>query len=101
MARFRTITLPDEAELTRRLTTVSADVDLVRGFYPIAARRAAGRELTGEGVVINFTQSIASYTNNRIVGGRIRLLLKKYMEAIIDDEKARTAAIAMIDTHQL
>ncbi len=101
MATFRTITLPDQEELMRRLTAVNDDVDLVRGFYPIAARRGAGRKLTGEGVVVNFSQSIASYTQNRIVGGRIRLLLKQYMEAIIDDAQARAAAITMIDEHNL
>uniref|UniRef100_UPI003F490D50 hypothetical protein n=1 Tax=Streptomyces sp. CA-136453 TaxID=3240050 RepID=UPI003F490D50 len=55
-----TITMPDRAEITRRLESVDDEINMSQRFYPLIAKKA-GATLSGRGIALTLRLAVADY----------------------------------------
>jgi hypothetical protein len=92
-----TATLPDRAELLRRVTAVDNDPHIVEKFYPHILEHAS-QEKTGLGVALALALAAANYTADlpEVLGRVIEVRLPSYVRAIVDDPQVQADAIAAL-----
>jgi hypothetical protein len=88
----------DPDEMLRRLKKVKDDEYLERHFYPLIISQLAGYEKTGDGVGIAtfLAWEDARRATHPKIDGLIKPYFQAWVEALIDDPKAKSAARQMI-----
>lgn len=97
----KTITLPQSAEMKRRLIAVDGNQYVVNRFYPIILRSAGKQHMSGEDVVRMLVEAIDTYTSHEPTVKMLRAALEEYVTVLIDDERVLRDAHAMIDEQKL
>lgn len=89
-----TAPLPDQDEILRRLLAVDDSAHLTDGFYPHITK-AAGRELSGMGVVMLLHLAVADYTADFPPAMSVVMLtrLEAFTRALVDDEQVLADAL--------
>lgn len=94
-----TAPLPDHDELLRRLVSVDDTSHMINGFYPHITK-AAGRELTGMGVVMLLHLAVADYTADfpSAMSAVVLLRLEAFTRAVVTDPTVLADALDALRT---
>jgi hypothetical protein len=95
----KVITMPEKEEIISRLKNIVTDTYLQDRLFPVIAKHLAGKELVGEGVVIALEQAFYTYSEGITanMAGLLHLDIKRYIDALVDDEEVKLAAFKMVD----
>ena len=96
---LKTIVMPENDEMLRRLVGVMDELHAREFFYPLILK-GARRELNGMGVVLMVTLAIEDYTNELppIMKSIVYMRLRDFVSALIDDEQVKQDAFEMLDS---
>lgn len=92
------VTLPERAEMFRRLLALNSNPHLVKYLYP-RFLACAGEERTADGVVLLVTTTMQDYTSNmQPVMLRLTLnLAPLFVRLLIDDPDVEAEALASLN----
>ncbi|MEU3504271.1 hypothetical protein ABZ726_27205 [Streptomyces hundungensis] len=93
-----TVTMPDRAEMMRRLEAVDDEINMSQRFYPLIAKKA-GATLSGRGIALALRLAVADYVGAGlppVMAGVLDRLLPEYVEALVDDPGVRSDALAAL-----
>jgi hypothetical protein len=94
------VTLPDRAEMLRRLTGVESMDHLVKEFYPLIIKRLAGRETDAYTINLALSLAISDYQKKHETLPGMELVQayqKAFVTAIVDDDQVRNLTHQLID----
>lgn len=98
MPELKTIILPERDDMLRRLLEVEDNPHAQQKFYPILLQ-SAGQQRNGMGVIMMLQMAIHDYTVGMpsVIAVAMQMLVKPYVEALVDDEEVKADAFKMID----
>jgi len=93
------VIMPGKEEIISRLSEVESDPYMQERLFPVIANQLAGKELVGMGVVIGIELAFYDFAEGMppAIAGLLHMNIKKYVEALVDDEEIKTEAYKMID----
>ena len=92
------ITLPKYDDMVARLDSVDNDSYTKERFHPLILKDA-GRELAAADVVLKLELAIHDFaaSSGRMTGVLMRMRIKDYITAIVDDDVVRDEALNLVD----
>jgi hypothetical protein len=96
---LKDITMPAEDEIQHQLERAFNDQHASEHLYPKIAKRCAGRNINGYGIVGMLREEIHVYSQETrpVLAFQMELRLKDFIRALVDDDEAKADAISMIE----
>jgi hypothetical protein len=90
----RTIVLPEEEDMLRRLQSVDDDPYMVQKLYPLILRHA-GQEKQALGILLMLQLAICDFTEGLPpqLGTAVNMRLPNFVSALVDDETVKNEAL--------